>query len=133
MLSLLTSKLAGLIGIGLSLALGVALIAVLIAKNNVISSLEDHIEELTTANTRIKNDNVTLKGNAQIAEAGLAACNAGVRNTQMVTDALTKSGTAAVKQVQQAGAKAAQQAAAIQAMPQATCEDAFAILKAGGK
>lgn len=131
MWKLLTSPIAGPVGAGLSLLLGLALLSLLLVKNSQISTLEKDLENQQKVTQSLRMDNQTLIANQAGLELGLNACNAGVERVKAQADAVTKAGIVAVDAVKAAGAKSARDAAAIQAMPRATCEDALAILKAG--
>lgn len=131
MLKLLTSRAAGPVGLGLSLLLGLALLWLLLVKNSTIAGLNLSLKEAKEDNQVLRSDNQTLRGNNLGLEAGLSACNAGVANVKAQTDAITKAGIIAVDAVKAASAKSARDAAAVLAMPRATCADALAILKAG--
>lgn len=133
MLKLLTSRLAGPVGFGLSLLLAIALLSLLLAKNSEISTLKKDKADLNQSLLVAKLDNQTLRGNALGLETGLKACNAGVDSVKAQADAVAKAGIIAVDAVKAAGTRATNSAAAILAMPRATCEDALKILKAGGQ
>ena len=133
MWKLLTSRLAGPVGAGLSLLLAIALLSLLLSKNSTISDLKKDKAELNQSLLVAKLDNQTLRGNALGLEAGLNACSAGVDNVARQADAVAKAGIIAVDAVKAAGTRATNSAAAILAMPRATCDDALKILKAGGQ
>lgn len=133
MLKLLTSRLAGPVGLGLSLLLAIALVSLLLAKNSEISTLKKDKAELNQSLLVAKLDNQTLRGNAIGLEAGLNACSAGVDAVAKQADAVARAGVLAVDAVKAAGTRSTQSAAAILAMPRATCADALAILKRGGQ
>lgn len=133
MLKLLTSRLAGPVGLGLSLLLAIALLSLLLTKNSEIRTLKKDKAELNQIILVTKLDNQTLRGNAIGLEAGLNACSAGVESVAKQADAVAKAGIIAVDAVKAAGTRATSSAAAILAMPRATCEDALRILKAGGQ
>lgn len=132
MLKLLTSPLAGVVGLVLSLLLAGALVFSLVSKNNEISQLTEDLRLEKASHQLTQQDLTTSLGNQMRLEGGLNSCNASVAAVAAQREALTKAGTAAINSVRSAGA-AASRAAAIAAMPTATCEDAFAILKEGGK
>lgn len=133
MLKLLTSRLAGPVGAGLSLLLAIALLSLMLAKNSTISALRKDLKTERENNLILRTDNQTLRGNAAGLEAGLSACSAGVDAVAKQADAVAKAGVIAVDAVKAAGTRATNSAAAILAMPRATCDDAFKILKAGGQ
>lgn len=71
----------------------------------------------------------TLRGNQAALTAGLRVCNANVENLANVRNALTSAGVKALQEVQKAGRSVDRKVREIDAMPTATCEDAFKILK----
>lgn len=133
MWKLLTNPVTALASAGLSLLLAIALVWLLLTKNSTISALEKTVTAQQEDNQILRLDNRTLKGNAIGLESGLAACSAGVESVARQADAVAKAGVIAVDAVKAAGTRATNNAAAILAMPKATCDDALKILKAGGQ
>lgn len=74
----------------------------------------------------------TLRGNQAVLQSGLTVCNASITNLAATRDALSKAGVSALNNVKAAGRAVAERAARLDKMPAATCDDALAILKAGG-
>lgn len=130
MWKLLTNPLAGLIGTGLSFVLAISLVATLLAKNSTISGLENDLRDEKDANVILRQDNTTLLANARTLEGSLKQCNDGLTALKTTTDAITSAGVKALQEVQKAGKSVDRKVAEIDAMPTATCEDAFKILKA---
>lgn len=129
MLSNLFSGLAakvllGMFGLSMILNLGTC-----VSKNKEISSLNKQVGSLNNAVRDYKVAVATLKGNQSTLEAGIKSCNASVTNLANVRNALAASGMEALKEVQKANAGVAARVRSIDAMPKATCEDAFKILK----
>lgn len=125
--SLIAKVLAGAVA-----ALMLALVVMYLSMSASISDRDRQLKKERENNQILRQDNQTLRSNQATLQSGLDQCNAGVANVKAVTDALTKAGIAAVDQVKAAGARSTRDAAAILAMPRATCDDAMAILKAGG-
>lgn len=129
MWKLLTSRLAGPVGAGLSLLLAIALLSLLLTKNRAIANLERSLLKEEQSNLVLRRDNATLRGNAVTLEAALHQCNVGVAALKTATDAITNAGVKALQEVQKAGTSVDRKIQAIDAMPKETCEDAFKILK----
>lgn len=132
MWKIFTSPLAGIIGSAASLLLAGWFLATVVTKNNQIEDLEASLKKANEDNEVLRTDNSTLRSNAVALDYGLRLCNTSVQNAAELAGKLTAAGEAAVAEVQKAGASVAKKSAAIDKMPTATCEDALAILKAGG-
>jgi hypothetical protein len=129
LMKLLTSQLAGYLGMGGSLLLGLGLLFTVVTKNSEISSLRKKLSAEREATQILRQDNTTLRGNALALESALAQCNAGVDALKVTTDAITNAGVKALQEVQKAGSSVSRKVRDIEAMPKETCEDAFKILK----
>lgn len=118
---------------GTSVALLLALAALFLFKQAEISQLQSQIKtrDKTIANQTV--DLATLRGNQAGLQAGLNTCNASVDAYQSVVDKIAAAGTAALAEVQKGNVALNAKLKNIDAMPAASCADAMAILKAGGK
>lgn len=128
MFSVLTSKIFGGLAFGLALVLVVSTINFKMQ----IRTLNKQVEQKDGIIERQKIDISTLKNNVKALDLGLNTCNAGVASTAATAERINKAGVAALAQVQKAGAAVDRKVKQIDAMPAATCEDADAILRAGG-
>lgn len=129
MWSLLTSRLAGPIGAGLSLLLGLGLALTLLTKNIEIRHLNKVIENNEKSLRALRQDNATLKGNQRTLEGSLKKCNDSIDGLKATSDAVAAAGLRALQEVQKAGRSVDQKIKSIDAMPKDTCEDALRILK----
>ena len=96
-------------------------------------SFNDLDRQFTKANARIEQlnkDKGILQANQGVLESSLNECTASVQATADARNTVAAAGVKALQQVQQAGKSVEAKAHAIDAMPKATCEDAFNILKA---
>lgn len=100
-----------------------------VSKNREISNLNKQVGSLNNAVRDYKVAVATLKGSQATLEAGIKTCNASVTNLANVRNAIAASGIKALQEVQKANVGVVARARAIDAMPKATCEDAFKILK----
>jgi hypothetical protein len=121
------------VALGSTLASLLALAAVTVSKNHEISQLEKQVTAEQTSNAVLRFNNLTLSNNQAVLEAGVSACSASVDAMAAQSKAMERAGVTALAEVNKAGAAVATKVKQINAMPQATCDDALAILKEGGK
>lgn len=129
---IITSRFAGPVGAIISAALLGLLIYTAVTTGVTIGGLKRDLSREKELNEVLTTNNATLKGNAVSLEMGLATCGKSVQDAADFAGKLTKAGETALAEVQKAGANVTKKAKAIDAMPAATCDDAMAILKAGG-
>ena len=101
-------------------------------KNHQIGNLNDDIKEYKDSIVEYQAAVGIWKNNARSYSLGLSQCNAGVQNTAETADRLNRAGVAALNEVKRAGNAVERKVQQIDALPAGSCEDALAILKAGG-
>jgi predicted nucleic acid-binding Zn-ribbon protein len=129
MLGNLFSSIAAKVMLGIIVALLVSNLGSCALSSRAYSKLEGQFAKANKRIEQLNRDNGTLKANQLSLEGGLAQCNASVQTTADARAAVAAAGVKALQEVQQAGQVVSRKAAAIDAMPKETCEDAFNILK----
>lgn len=129
MFSVLTAKIMSGVSAALLLSMGV----MYLVHKGETSSLNKTIIKHEATVARLTADNITLKANQTSLEAGVNLCNSGVENAKRLADQATANGAALLEQVKTANASLEGRIKRIAAMPSQSCEDAEAILRAGGQ
>ncbi len=129
MLGKLFGGLAAKVMAGIIVSLLLSNVASCVLSNRAYVKLDGQFQKANRRIEDLNKDIGALRANQVSLEGGLAQCNASVQSTADARNIVAQAGVKALQQVQQAGRSVDTKVRAIDALPKATCEDAFNILK----